>query len=273
MRLLIALSIAVINCACAADRFEILRLEPALHMTRANLHRVATVNNPRAVLILCPGVNGDGEGLVRSPKWIEYAKENQLGLVGLSFASPLSAIHDGTGYYYVKNGSGKLLLQGIRELYGRDLPLLFYGFSGGAHFTSRFVEWNPKRVLTWVAYSAGWWDEPKKSAVIPPGIVACGEEDPRYGASLIYFKQGRALEKPWLWVSLPRTAHTASDGLDSFVMKYFAAILQDRVGASAFLDIDRKIVVSETDAKSYPTLTAWLPTQNLLEEWRSIHGD
>lgn len=28
------------------------------------------------------------------------------------------------------------------------LPLLLYGFSGGAHFTSRFEEWNPAHVLS-----------------------------------------------------------------------------------------------------------------------------
>src|ERR1700704_6423189 len=103
---------------------------------------------------------GNGESLVRSPKWIEFARKNKLGLVGLSFASPISAINNGTGYYSVSNGSGKLLLEGILKIYRRELPLLLYGTSGGAHFTSRFVQWNPRNVISWSAYAAGWWDEP-----------------------------------------------------------------------------------------------------------------
>ncbi len=272
MKIATAIFMSCMVWANAAEKFETLRQEPAPHMTRADIHYVETVKNPKAVLVLCPGVNGNGEGLIRSRKWIAFAKANQLGLAGLSFASPISAIDDGTGYYYVGNGSGELLLKGLRKIFGRDLPLLLYGTSGGAHFTSRFVEWSPKRVLTWTAYSAGWWDEPEMSRVTPPGIVACGDEDHRYGASLIYFKQGRALGKPWLWISLPRTGHTGSSELDQFVMNYFAAILQNRSGDPAFLDIDRKIVVSETEAQTYPSLTAWLPTQKLLDEWRTIHG-
>ncbi|MBE2204050.1 MAG: hypothetical protein IAE94_06920 [Chthoniobacterales bacterium] len=262
------LAIAVV---AAADTVETLRLQPAPNMTRAELHYVQTVSNPKAVLVLCPGVNGDGERLIRSPKWLSFAKENNLGLVGLSFASPMSAINDGTGYYYVNHGSGEKLLEGIRKIYRRELPLLFYGTSGGAHFTSRFVEWNPKKVLAWTAYSAGWWDQPGQAAANPPGIVACGDEDHRYGASLIYFKQGRAAGKPWLWVSLPRTGHTGSSKLDQFVMHYFTTILQRQFGDAAYLDIDQKTVVSESDADAQPSLTAWLPSRRLLNEWREIH--
>src|SRR3981189_443206 len=87
--------------AGAVDVPEMLRLEPTPNMTRAEFHYVKTVRNPKAVLILCPGLNGNGESLVRSPKWIEFARKNKLGLVGLSFASPISAINNGTGYYFV----------------------------------------------------------------------------------------------------------------------------------------------------------------------------
>lgn len=253
-----------------AQEVKTIRLEPAVNMDRAELHYVKTVANPRAVLILCPGCNGSGESLIRSDAWISFAKEHRLGLVGLSFSSPMPAIHDGTGYYYASKGSGEVLLKGIREIYGRDLPLLFYGFSGGAHFTSRFEQWNPSRVLTWCAYSAGWWDEPRPNAISPPGIVACGDEDPRYGASLIYFKLGRAAGKPWLWVSLPKTEHTGSPALDRFVRMYFSEILGNRAKNGLWVDIDRENEVSMTEAQSIPSLTGWMPSKKLFDEWRKI---
>jgi hypothetical protein len=266
----LCLFVALIPCL-HAEKVETLRLEPAANMTRAELHHVATAPNPKAVLVLCPGCNGSGEGLIRSPKWIAFAKQNRLGLVGLSFASPMPAIHDGSGYYYASKGAGEKLLEGIRKIYGRDLPLLLYGFSGGAHFTSRFEEWNPARVLAWCAYSAGWWDEPQRNQISPPGIVACGDEDPRYGASLIYFKQGRAEGKPWQWVSLAKTGHQGSPELDAFVREYFLAILSQSKAMPIWTDIDREEKVLASKQAVQPALTGWLPSETLFTEWRQLN--
>lgn len=254
-----------------AQEIETLRMEPAAGMTRAELHFVKTVSHPKAVLILCPGVNGSGEKLIRGKAWQEFARENNLGLVGLSFASLSSAIHNGTGYYYASKGSGEKLLEGIRRIYGKELPILLYGFSGGAQFTSRFEEWRPEKVFTWCAYSAGWWDSPVKSNVTPPGIIACGDEDHRYGASLVYFKQGRAAGKPWLWVSLPKIGHTDSSQLDEFVRNYFSAILKQDFNASVYADIDQEIIVSKLMAAKMPSVTTWLPSLSLLKRWMQIH--
>lgn len=271
MRLALCLSLAWTISASAAGKVETIRLNPAPNMTRAELHYIKTVPNPKAVLVLCPGCNGSGDGLIRSPEWIEFAKKNRLGLVGLSFASEIEAIHDGTGYYYASKGSGEKLLEGIRQIYGRELPLLLYGFSGGAHFTSRFEEWNPEEVLAWCAYSAGWWDTPKVNAASPPGIVACGDADSRYGASLIYFKQGRAVGKQWLWVSLPNVAHNGSATLDDFVRQYFSKILSSSKKLPVWVDIDKKTEVLATDETVHPSLTGWLPDNKLLDDWRKIH--
>jgi len=264
------LFVAMIPCL-SAQEVKTLRLEPAPNMTRAELHYVATVPNPKAVLVLCPGCNGSAEDLIRSPKWIAFAKQHRLGLVGLSFASPLPAIEDGTGYYYASRGSGEKLVEGVRKIYGRELPLFLYGFSGGAHFTSRFEEWNPARVLSWCALSAGWWDEPKQNSISPPGIVACGDEDPRYGASLIYFKQGRAAGKPWQWVSLPKIGHQGSPALDNFVRDYFSAVLTSPK-MSVWTDIDREEKVSSSEQAAQPSLTGWLPSEKLFDEWRRLNA-
>ncbi|MDD2710435.1 MAG: hypothetical protein PHV34_20845, partial [Verrucomicrobiae bacterium] len=193
-------------------------------MDRAEVYAVRTVESPENVLVLCPGCNGSGERLVCSSVWQKFARENRLGLMGISFASP-SKFHtadSGRGYYHASQGSGQTLLDAIDRIYGKDLPVLLYGVSGGAHFTSRFEEWKPERVRAWCAYSAAWWDEPKKNPASPPGIVGCGDYDAsRYGVSLIYFKQGRALGKPWLWVSLPKIGHASTGPFEEFVRAWF----------------------------------------------------
>lgn len=256
-----------------------LSLEPAPGMTRADLYHVDFVRNPKAVMVLAPGCNGNGEGLVGDPVWQAFAKKMNLGLVGLSFASEMKDIHIGNGYYYASNGSGKILLDGINKLFSRDLPILIYGFSGGAHFTSRFVEWKPERVIAWCAYSAGWWDEPKPSDIMPPGIVACGENDERLGASLIYFKQGRAAGKPWLWIGIPKNGHSPEKKVESFVRDYFEAILGERDGeivdpmkTGLWIDIDKRNVAEEYVIRQYPSVTAWLPDAKLLDTWQSLNG-
>lgn len=268
---LLVLSFLLAPLAIATDTIEKVTLKPTNGLRRAELFFAETVPRPKAVLVLCPGYNGSGEGLIRQPEWREFARKHQLGLVGLSFASDGELLQQGKGYYYPALGSGQLLLDGLRGRFGRDLPILLYGFSGGAHFTSRFAEWNPDRVLAWCAYSAAWWDEPSASQNPPPGLVVCGDEDPsRYGASLIFFKQGRTAGKPWLWVSLPGTGHHASAKLDAFVRGYFSATLSASSGG--WVDLDRKERISAAQAGEYPSLSGWLPDSSLFEDWKSIHA-
>ncbi len=269
MKFKILIFLSLLNIAFSAEVRK-LQLTPGPWMDRAELYYIKSFFNPKAVLVLCPGVNGSGEGLIRSSIWQEFAEKNHLGLVGLSFASPNERIKDGSGYYYASNGSGEKLLEGIRKIYGRDLPLLLYGFSGGAHFTSRFEEWRPESVLAWCAYSAAWWDTPCKS-VNPPGIIACGDQDERYGASLAYFKKGRSQGKAWLWISLPQVGHEGSSALDDFVRKYFSVILSNPKTSGVWIDIDAKKIISSQDAEIQPSTVGWLPSKDIFKPWEDIH--
>ena len=263
-------------CSARGETPARVSFEPCLGMTRADLYHVKGVQNPWAVLVLCPGCNGNGEGLVSEPAWREFAREHNLGLVGLSFASEINDLRNGKGYYYAGRGSGKILLDGINQLFKSDLPILIYGFSGGAQFASRFVEWKPKRVAAWCAYSAGWWDEPLPSNIMPPGIVACGEDDGRLGASLVYFKQGRAIGKPWLWIGIPNNGHSPDKRVESFVRDYFAAIMKNNEISRAFhsglwVDIDLHVAVEAEMPDRHPSITGWLPDAGLFNTWQSLN--
>lgn len=248
-------------------------LDPVPNMTRAELV-VVMHTNPVATLVLAPGCNGDGEKLVMDTNCLKFAEEKRLILVGLSFASEIKSLHDGTGYYYAKNGSGKLLLDTLDRLTKKKLPVLLYGFSGGAHFTARFAEWSPERVTTWCAYSAGWWDDPLLSACMPPGIIACGENDPRFGASLSYFKKGRAIGKPWLWVGVPENGHEPDARVSFFVRDYFTTVLEGKQASSnqqgGWVDIEDVTVASENLHTSQPTVTGWLPDMKLFSKWKTL---
>jgi hypothetical protein len=251
------------------------KLPPVIDLLRVELKVWSSLQYPRGVIVLAPGWNGDGEYLVRQKEWQKFAHKNKLALVGLSFASANEPREEKLGYYYVPQGSGEALLQGITQIFGQsELPLLMYGFSGGAHFTSRFEEWKPERVLTWCAYSAGWWDRPQTSQVSPPGLVICGDGDERYGASLIYFKQGRALGKPWLWISVPRNGHNPHPEAEDFVRDYFQVILDGKARDATkggWIDIDRQAITNVEEVSAQPSVTAWLPDMKLLQRWITLH--
>lgn len=284
---------ALLLCLSAAAQPPIVRhvLAPVPGMRRAEL-AVAEHPRPVAVLVLAPGSNGDGAGMVSDIGWLTFAEDQRLMLVGLSFASDAAALRDGTGYYYASKGSGKLLLDTLDRLAGKPLPVLLYGFSGGAHFTARFAEWKPSRVAAWCAYSAGWWDVPAPSAPRPFGIVACGESDERLGASLFYFKAGRAAGRPWLWVGLPGSAHAEDARVAAFAREAFAAVLEGTrgpdkhkgrlatehtehaertgMGRGGWVDIEDITVAAADLPARQPTLTGWLPDMALFPKWRAL---
>jgi hypothetical protein len=243
------------------------------HLQRANLYVSKLTPHPSAVLVLSPGFNGNGKEWIENPVWCTFAVKHNLALAGLSFASDGEELRQGKGYYYASQGSGQLLLDGLRREVGSDLPLLLYGFSGGAHFTSGFAEWNPKRVMGWCAYSAEWWEPPSTNESSPAGLVICGNEDERLGASLLFFEQGRALGKPWLWITVAHDGHAVSPKAEDFVRDYFASILKSK-GHEAdgrWVDLDFKTAASHETVTQQPTLTGWLPDSQLLAEWAMVH--
>lgn len=256
-----------------SQEIQKLALTPPADMTRADLYVYRSAENPIGVVVLCPGLNGNGESFLRRDEWRQFARSHNLGLVALSFASPNEFLNEkGRGYYYASKGSGQVLLDGIRKIYGSDLPVLLYGFSAGAHFTSRFAEWKPERVLAWCAYSAAWWDIPKEAAVNPPGIVACGNDDFRKKASFAYFKQGRSAGKPWLWINISKMGHSMAPQLETFARHYFSAVIDaslhpDSSDGGLWIDVDNK------KSQDSPPLTGWLPDKKLFDEWKLINRE
>lgn len=241
-------------------------------LQRADIYVLKMMEYPSAALVLCPGCNSNGKEWVESPEWKKFAQSQNLALVGLSFASEVDLLNRGKGYYYARQGSGQLLLDGLSQVFPENMPLIFYGVSGGAHFTARFVEWKPDHVISWCAYSAGWWDKPVALKNHPPGLIVCGEDDPRLGASLIYFKQGRVLGEPWLWVCVPKIGHSISPPAEDFVRSYFSSVLNGdrKSGPGAWVDIDLKTEIEKMAADAQPSLSGWLPDAALFAEWQRI---
>lgn len=257
--------IALSAAFAAAGEIRTLELRPAKGMTRANLSYIepAADSKPRGFLLLASGYNSDGTFLIKKPEWREFAEKFGLIPVGLSFASELPNLRDGTGYYYASKGSGKVLLDGLEKIAGGELPIYMCGFSGGAHFVARFAEWKPGRVGAFCAYAAGWWDYPRRIKDAPCAIIACGEKDERLKACFDYFSWGRRLGRKWTWIELAGTGHSHSGRLDEFVREYFGAIMDKKPKRPVCENLDTGKIQPEMFARSSKTLQSYYPDEKL----------
>lgn len=159
-------------------------------MTRAVVHGYGCLSldsRIKGVIVLAPGANEDWNPALCDFEWKRFAALHNMFLVGVSFASSVRDLKAGRGYYRPEDGSGNVLLDGLRSFGCEGVPLFLYGFSGGAHFVANFVRWRPDVVWGWCAYSAAWWDVPLMQRVSPPGIIACGADDFRVSASRSFF--------------------------------------------------------------------------------------
>ena len=223
------------------------------------------------VLVLVPGCNGDGRIFLDDKGWVRFAEKNRFALVGVTFSSPLQFLKERKGYYDASRGSGRILLSLLDKAGFADCPLLMFGFSGGAHFVSSFVEEYPERVHAWCAHSAAWWGTIRGNAAnMPPGIIACGAEDTRLGASLSFFKEGRSVGRRLSWVEIPGSGHERNEPFEDFTREFFNEIIaSEGRGKPVWVDVgcgevvDKKSVCAESNR-------SWLPSLRVYKNWKQL---
>jgi len=256
-----------------AGEIKTFTAEPCRYVEKASIHAYYGTSEPSIVLVLCPGVNGDGRGMIEKAIWQKFADTNKIGLVGISFASKGEDLDKCHGYYYPQEGSGNLFFELIDEAYPNKPKVIYYGFSGGAQFAIRFTAWKPERVLAWSACSAGRCDPtPSRNQSNPPGILACGKEDERHSTMLDYFKTGRILDKKWLWVSIPHLKHSPSPSFEDFLRLYFKTIIDGVSEEGVWININEKTLIASDQVSRFKQNSAWLPNEALFEEWIKIHS-
>lgn len=246
------------------SEIKTLRLVPIADMVRAELKYAAVPQNCAGALVLCPGYNGDGETLIREKGWQDFAKKHRLALVGLSFASDMDKLSSKgrRGYYYAENGSGDLLLSGLRKIIGKEVPITIFGFSGGAHFTHRFVYRFPEKVKAWAAYGFGWHDEaPQSVAMKPPGVFACGLKDSRLGGTLSAFLSARRAQWPVCWLGISENGHSIDARAVALIKSYFEAVLLMRKEAP-----DIWTYAGHRGLEGF-WIKVWFPNRRIMKDW------
>lgn len=240
-------------------------------MERRDIYILNLVKKPRAVLVLCPGQNLDGRSYLGDVDWKQFAKDNRIILAAISFASPETLLNSHKGYFKADRGSGGDLLESLRKAGSGNLPILMYGFSGGAHFVNSFINWKPSSVFTFCAYSAAWWEDPSPDLTMPKGIIACGAVDSgRRDISQAFFARERAAGRTWTWLSLSNTGHEQSKVLDGFIRLYFSAMLSGPITTGEWRDVDTGKPLDEATVMKSPTLGTWFPAPEVARAWAEI---
>lgn len=229
------------------------------------------------VLVLVPGYNGEGSGML-DQRWKAFAERNGLLLLAPTFKAEGRENNGGRGYYYPEQGSGKVMEAAIAQAgkrYGvRTDKVLMFGFSAGAHFTHRFAIWKPERVGALVAYSAGWWGEPDAGVKPVPALIMCGEDDPRYGASYGFFKKGQALGCPWVWKSFEGTGHVLTDPVrdmaEVFLEHYAKGLVEGEVNAKVVYGDVQTFRATEVKEDVADEVRIVLPSREVAEVWEEV---
>lgn len=233
---------------------------------------------PKRVLLLIPGCNGDGSAmLAETGPWARFADEEQLLLVGPSFKTNLEEVHARQGYYYPELWSGKATLEALAKIRAAtgvsEEQALVFGFSAGAHFAHRFALWRPGMVKAFVAYSAGWWDAPTVALAQTPGLILCGEADPRHDASYRFFYEGRRLRLPLLWRGYQGVGHELKPQIIRMAQAFLAFHSKDSGQEERLIGDSQSYRVypagSPEAAKVPEESQVLLPSKSVAEAWRN----
>ncbi len=228
-------------------------------------------------------MNADGSPFLKEKPWIDFAQKHALGLIAINYTSDPKKMYgsEKQGYYWPEQGSGKALINEIKHIYKKDLPILIYGFSGGAQFTGRFIEWAPERIVAWAAYSAQFWEKPTAKITKARGIVACGDLDGlRWQPSFSFFYSGRELGLSWIWLSRTETGHHRSGKLEDFVRLFFESEIKalrnlddGAADADIFADLATGNLLTQEEVEINPALAVPFRTKELYEAWKNIHAN
>src|SRR6201986_39793 len=205
----LAIGWAMVQTILWAENAELnhISLPTNAYIQKAEFYYRKPAGEIKAVLVLCPGKNGNGESWINEVKWRDFGADEHLLLCGLWFVSSKD-IYSQPDYTDARTASGEMVITALKEMGVEKKPLLLYGFSAGARFTASFVEKYPNRILTFAACAVGEWIPPVKTFHTPPGLIASGEYDGgSYWPSMQYFQEGRALGRQWAWVGIPKVGH------------------------------------------------------------------
>lgn len=252
---LILLTHALVGPSVDADTQHsfIARPKSGDNFTHAEFHLLVPrkVDQPRYILVLVPGFNGDGRRLLQHRQWGVFAETTGGAILACTFkALPEQTPEEISNYVHyaaAQHGSGAALENAIEQLDALDtahsfkgLPLLVYGHSAGGQFAYGFSCHNPNRMVGFAAAKGGYYyPEPVAGTYEVPGLVISGEQDlaRRRKEIRALFESHRRHGAPWCWME-DAEGHGTARTLD-VIIPYFRELLRIRLpsGDGALLNV------------------------------------
>jgi hypothetical protein len=234
----------------------------------------------RAVVVLMPGSNQDGRPDVHDPFWQNFARRNNVALVGCYYTIA-------PNYVKAAQGSGQALLEALQVFSGRfqhlqleNAPLLLWGFSAGGEFNYEFTAWKPERVIAFIVNKGGVYF----STLLPsaarrvPGLLLSGERDSdsRKRTISALFALNRRAGALWAFAEEPNASHEIMRSREIAAI-FFESVLPLRLGAppsagtlqplderSGFLGDPARMTFRPATEKGEGTeATSWLSTDRV----------
>ena len=244
----------------------------------------------RGVIVLVPGLDGDGRGMLQAAGWQNLARKYRLALV--------SCYMMGGNYYNAPRGTGDALLEAIKNFAGKSghadvatAPLLLYGESAGGQFNYDFTLWKPERVMAFVVNKGGYYnqDEHGSRMCATPGLFFLGTTDSelRINAITAIWTAGRHLGALWALAPQPNSGHDFSR-TPPMAQAFFDAVLKARLGdeslgsegpppmksmqeSQGWLgDLTTHEIRDGSTATEPDHKAAWLPDQASAEAWKAF---
>lgn len=251
------------------------------------------VKTPAYILVLVPGFNGNGNGLLKNAQWLAFAEQTQGAIVACTFKAMNKEKGRFVHYAAAQHGSGAALESAIEQLDEKDahhslkrLPLLIYGHSAGGQFAYGFSCHNPKRMVGFAATKGGYYfPEPIDGTYKVPGLIISGHKDlaRRRKAIRNLFEISRAKGAPWCWME-DSAGHGQANSL-SVIIPYFRELLlmqlegqrkelPDRSKlAGIMVDLANKEILKGKnvfDAKNTNLKQGWLPSKTVFDVWSQL---
>lgn len=251
-----------------------------------------TAKSVRAVLVLTPGSNADGRGMVDEEEWRTFAASHDLALVACYFTDRPHEFGFVEEYAAAARGTGHALLNALVEFAQRsqhpelaEAPLLLWGISAGGEFNYEFAAWKPERVIGFIVNKGGIY----YSALLPPAaravpaLLFAGERDLSARTDVIkgLFALNRRAGARWALTVERGAAH--EEGQSRALSRLFFDALLDRrlrrpgeplaplnESEGVHGDPATGALTPAASAPSSETISAWLPNQRVAEAWQAV---
>lgn len=285
LRTIAALSLLMILGNARAAVFDWEATHVADHMMALRCYLPDSLVQARAIIVLVPGMNGDGRSQANDAEWMGLAQRTGCALIGCCIKGGQGGI-----YHEVIQWSGDLFLKGAGEIARMSnhpeldtAPLGFWGISAGGQWNYNFACWKPERTFAFVVNKGAYYQGIPTPALrkVPALWIAGGKDtDERIGNITSLYAENRRKGAPWGLLIEPGGNHAVgrSKEIGMAFLEEALALRVEETGqfhpveaGAGWLGSFQGFEITKNISTDFGAATnTWLPGRNTAELWKCI---